>query len=81
MIFLIQSDADVCSFTNSITPSACDLNIKNLSRKLENNEEIAITQFECSYMKMNNDNVILQSHGQIWVKIRSETISETQFTF
>lgn len=41
-LFLILSDADICSFADDITLFVFYLNMKNLIRKLEKNRKIGL---------------------------------------
>ena len=80
-LFFILSDIEICNFADDTTPFVCDLSIETVLSKLENNSEIAISWFECNYMKMNSDKCHLLIGGKkyehIWAKIGKDIIWES----
>ena len=71
-------EAAICSFCRWYY--VCDISLEDLVRKLENVGEIAISHFQCNYMKINNGKCYLLISGnkreQRWVKTGNETIWE-----
>ena len=74
----ILSDVEFCSYAEVITLFACDTNIKTLLRKLVSDRKIAISWFECNYMKINIDKCHIlisgNKHEKNWIKIGWKTI-------
>lgn len=62
-LFYALFDVDDCNYAGDTAPFVCDQSIENLLRKLENNAEIAISWFDCNYIKMNNDKCHLMILG------------------
>ena len=54
-LFFVLTDVEICNFADDTTPFVCNQSIEEVLSKLEINAEIAISWFECNYMKMNSD--------------------------
>ena len=81
-LFYILKDANICNFADDTTPFVCDLNLKTVMEKLESHSEIAITWFECNYMKLNTDKCHLLVSGhkfeEMWMKVGTDYIWENK---
>ena len=79
-IFYILQDTDICNFADDTTPFACDLDIKEVLRRLEHDSTLAISWFESNYMKLNTDKCHLLISGSdsefMWAKIGEDVIWE-----
>ena len=81
-LFYILKDANVCNFADDTTPYVSDLCLKTVMEKLEEDSEIAITWFECNYMKLNTDKCHLLVSGhkfeEMWMKVGKDCIWESK---
>ena len=81
-LFYILKDANICNFADDTTPYVSDLCLKTVMEKLEEDSEIAITWFECNYMKLNTDKCHLLVSGhkfeEMWMKVRNDCIWESK---
>ena len=81
-LFYILKDANICNFADDTTPFVCDLNLKTVMETLESHSEIAITWFECNYMKLNTDKCHLLVSGhkfeEMWMKVGTDYIWENK---
>ena len=79
-IFYILQDTDICNFADDTTPFACDLDIKEVLRRLEHDSALAISWFESNYMKLNTDKCHLlvsgNQHEFMWAKVGDDIIWE-----
>ena len=51
-LFFALAGIGICNSADDTTRFVCDQSIENVFTKLENDAEIAISSFECNYMKM-----------------------------
>ena len=81
-LFYILKDANICNFADDTTPFVCDLSLKTVMETLESHSEIAITWFECNYMKLNTDKCHLLVSGhkfeEMWMKVGTDYIWENK---
>ena len=79
-LFFALKEVDVCNFADDTSPFVCDMDLNLVMKKLEENLTLALTCFECSYMKLNSDKCHLLVSGnhneEIFMKIGGEIIWE-----
>ena len=54
-LFYLTKLTDVCNYADDTTFHACDSNLDDLIRRLENDSVLAIEWFESNYIKLNQD--------------------------
>ena len=63
----------MCNYADDTTFHACDMDLKNLVRRLEHDSMLVIEWFESNYMKLNQDkcHFLLSGHERemIWANI------------
>ena len=81
-LFFILKDTNICNFADDTNPYVSDLCLKTVMEKLEEDSEIAITWFECNYMKLNTDKCHLLVSGhkfeEMWLKVGKDHIWESK---
>ena len=80
-IFFQLVDTHVCNFADDTTLNACDLELRNVLKELEDNALTAIMWFENNYMKLNESKCHFLTSGSpehLWVKVGKEMIWESQ---
>ena len=79
-LFYLTELTDVCNYTDDTTFHACDSNLDDLIRRLEQDSMLTIEWFESNYVKLNKDkfNFLLSGHKQevMFAKIRHSKIWE-----
>ena len=79
-LFYTLKEIEVCNFADDTTPYVCDENIQIVMEKLEHHSDIAISWFECNYMKLNTDKCHLLVSGHryehMWVRVGQDKIWE-----
>ena len=53
--FFLLNDTDILNFADDATAYVCDVNLKPVLEKFEENSELAVTWFKQNYMKLNTD--------------------------
>ena len=76
-----MNDIDVCNSTDDTTTNVCDVDLKLVLEKLEENSELAVTWFEKNCMKLNTEKCRLMVSGtkyeHVWVKLGKDKIRES----
>ena len=54
-LFWLNEECDICNYADDTTPHACDVDLKNLIRRLEHDCLLAIDSFDNNYMKLNEE--------------------------
>ena len=84
LVFALK-ETDVCNrcFVDDTTPFVCDMDLNVVMKKLEENSALALTCFECNYMKLNGDKCHLlvpeNYTEEIFMKIGADIIWENSF--
>ena len=70
----------MCNFADDTTPYVCDDNLQVVLEKLEHHSDIAISWFECNYMKLNTDKCHLlvsgHRHEHMCIRVGQDKIWE-----
>ena len=81
-LFWFNEQTEPCNFADDTTNHACDMELKEVIRRLEHDALIAIEWFESNNMKLNQDKCHLlvggYKHELVHAKIGSNTIWESQ---
>ena len=79
-LFFTLKEIEVCNFADDTTPYVCDESLQVVLEKLEHHSDIAISWFECNYMKLNTDKCHLLVSGHryedMWIRVGQDKIWE-----
>ena len=79
-LFYTLKEIEVCNFADDTTPYVCDENLQVVLEKLEHHSDIAISWFDCNYMKLNPDKCHLLVSGHryehMWIRVGQDKIWE-----
>ena len=80
-LFYEFMNTSVCNIADDTTPYACDTDLSNLLKNLENDTMSAIMWFEANYMKLNQEKCHFLLAGNtpeyLWVKVGEKIIWES----